>query len=177
MRSSAAVSPAHCSAICSFATASILCLLDKGPPGEGSTAASTGLLQYEVDTPLSALIRKVGKDRAVHAYRRGLRAIDELEELTGELGESCGFFRRKSLYFASRWWHARRLKREYECRREHGFDVQLLSRRELREISSIDAPAAIYSAGDGEIDPYRFTQLLLARRSRRGLRVYARQQV
>src|SRR5687768_3749755 len=44
-------------------------LLDKRQPGEGSTVASTGLLQYEVDTPLSALIRKVGKDRAVHSYR------------------------------------------------------------------------------------------------------------
>ncbi len=48
-------------------------LLDKRQPGEGSTAASTGLLQYEVDMHLSDLIRKVGKDRAVHAYRRGLR--------------------------------------------------------------------------------------------------------
>ncbi len=61
-------------------------LLDKRQPGEGSTAASTGLLQYEVDTPLSALIRKVGKGRAVHAYRRGLRAIDELEAVDRRAG-------------------------------------------------------------------------------------------
>jgi glycine/D-amino acid oxidase-like deaminating enzyme len=148
-------------------------LLDKRQPGEGSTVASTGLLQYEVDTHLSELIRKVGRDRAVHAYRRGLRAIDELEELTDELGDSCGFSRRKSLYFATHWWHARRLKREFECRLEHSFDVQFLSRRELREITSIDAATALYSAGDGEIDPYRLTQLLLARAVASGLRVYA----
>jgi glycine/D-amino acid oxidase-like deaminating enzyme len=149
-------------------------LLDKRQPREGSTVASTGLLQYEADTHLADLIRKVGEDRAVYAYRRGLRAIDELEQLTAELGDRCGFARRKSLYFASHWWHARRLKREYECRNEHGFDVQLLSRRDLTAISSITAPAAIYSSGDGEIDPYRFTQLLLLRAVAKGLRVFAK---
>jgi glycine/D-amino acid oxidase-like deaminating enzyme len=149
-------------------------LIDKRLPGEGSTAASTGLLQYEVDMHLSDLIRKVGRDRAVHAYRRGLRAIDELEQFTDELGDACGFARRESLYFASRWWHARRLKREYECRREHDFDVRFLSRRELGKVSTIAAPAAIYSSGDGEIDPYRFTQLLLARAVASGLRVFAK---
>jgi glycine/D-amino acid oxidase-like deaminating enzyme len=152
-------------------------LIDKRQPGEGSTIASTGLLQYEVDTHLTDLIRKVGKDRAVHAYRRGLRAIDELEQLTADLGDCCGFARRKSLYFASRWWHARRLKREYECRREHGFDVQFLSRHKLAEISTIDARAAIYSGGDGEIDPYRLTQRLLLRAVASGLRVFAKTNV
>src|SRR6185436_9864558 len=46
-------------------------LLDKRQPAEGSTSASTGLLQFEVDSHLTSLIRKVGRDRAVHAYRRG----------------------------------------------------------------------------------------------------------
>src|SRR5687767_11661623 len=48
-------------------------LVDKGQPSEGSTSASTGLLQFEIDRHLTSLIRKVGKDRAVHAYRRGLQ--------------------------------------------------------------------------------------------------------
>ncbi len=56
-------------------------LVDKRQPSTGSTAASTGLLQYEVDTPLIELIEKVGQEAAVHAYRRGVQAIDELEEL------------------------------------------------------------------------------------------------
>ncbi len=103
-------------------------------------------------------------------------AIDELEELTEELGDSCGFARRKSLYFASRWWHARRLKQEFKCRREHGFDLQYLSRRSSPR-SRPFAPAAIYSSGDGEIDPYQFTQRLLARAVASGLRVYAESDV
>ena len=83
-------------------------LLDKRPLGTGSTAASTGLLQYEIDTPLVDLIEMVGEERAVHAYRRGLAAIDEIEQLVGELGDRCGFERRESLYFASHFWHVGR---------------------------------------------------------------------
>ena len=149
-------------------------LIDKRDLGTGSTAASTGLLQYEIDTPLVDLIAKVGQKNAVHAYRRGVNAIDEIEQLTHELGDSCGFARRPSLYFASHWWHRRRLAREYECRKAHGFDVEWLDRAALAAESSIAAPAAIRSQGDAQIDPYRLTQSLLRAAMDSGLRVFAR---
>ncbi len=148
-------------------------LIDKRLLATGSTAASTGLLQYEIDTPLVDLIRKVGQRHASHAYRRGLAAIDQIEQLTQELGEACGFERRESLYFASHWWHVRRLKREYECRKLLGFQVDFLQRDELAAISSIKAPAAIRSHGDAQIDPYRFTKRLIERARTRGLRAFA----
>jgi glycine/D-amino acid oxidase-like deaminating enzyme len=152
-------------------------LLDKRDLGTGSTAASTGLLQYEVDTPLVDLIEMVGQERAVHAYRRGLAAIDEIEELVGDLGDPCGFARRDSLYFASHFWHCRRLRREFECRRRHGFAVELLDAAALRGISTIAARAAIQSTGDGQINPYRLTQKLLARASEHGLRCWSKTEV
>ena len=68
-------------------------LVDRRDFGSGSTAASTGLLQYEIDTPLVELIRIVGEPHAVHAYRRGLTAIDDIERLVQELGDPCGFAR------------------------------------------------------------------------------------
>ncbi len=130
-------------------------LVDKAQPARGSTAASTGLLQYEIDTPLSDLVKTVGVERAVYAYRRGLWAIDEIERLAGELGDGCGFSRCQSLYFASRAWHARRLRREYECRREHGFALRYLSRRELADITTIRAPCACSRKGTGKLIPTR----------------------
>src|SRR5688500_821919 len=39
-------------------------LVDRETPGCGSTAASTGLLQYEIDTPLVELIARVGEPHA-----------------------------------------------------------------------------------------------------------------
>ncbi|MES2788001.1 MAG: hypothetical protein V4719_00160 [Planctomycetota bacterium] len=47
------------------------------------------------------LIHQVRETHGVHAYRRGVKAIQELEELTSKLGEWCAFIRRDSLYLAS----------------------------------------------------------------------------
>jgi glycine/D-amino acid oxidase-like deaminating enzyme len=144
-------------------------LIDRHEVGRGSTAASTGLLQYEIDTPLVDLIHQVGEAHAVHAYRRGLQAVDEIEQLVDELGDRCGFARRESLYFASHWWHRRRLKREYECRRQVDFDVDYLSRRQLADVSTIDSVGAIRSRGDAQINPLRFTNRLITGAIRQGL--------
>jgi glycine/D-amino acid oxidase-like deaminating enzyme len=149
-------------------------LIDRRDVGTGSTAASTGLLQYEVDTPLADLISKIGEAKAVHAYRRGLAAVDEIEQLTRELADDCGFLRRPTIYFASHWWHARQLRREFECRRSHGFNVELLDRSQLAAVSSIRSPLAIRSHGDAQIDPYRFTQALLRQATKSGLRAFSR---
>lgn len=45
-------------------------VLDKHDVALGSTAASTSLLQYEIDVPLHRLIRLLGEPRAVRAYLR-----------------------------------------------------------------------------------------------------------
>jgi glycine/D-amino acid oxidase-like deaminating enzyme len=148
-------------------------LVDRGELAAGSTAASTGLLQYEIDRPLCDLAAKIGTAHAVHAYRRGLTVIDEIEALVAELGDRCGFSRRHTLCFASRLWHLRGLRREYECRKGHGFDVQYLDRKALAERSSIRAAGAIYAAGDGQLDPNRFTLRLIERASAAGLRAFA----
>ncbi len=148
-------------------------LVDRGEPAAGSTAASTGLLQYEVDVHLSDLAELVGEEKAVHAYRRGLTAVDDLEEICSGLDDECGFSRRPSLYFASHWWHVRRLRREYEFRRAHGFDVEWLTKSELAEISSIPTCAAIRSVGDAQVDPYRFTLAVLRKAQANGMRLYS----
>jgi glycine/D-amino acid oxidase-like deaminating enzyme len=147
-------------------------LLDKRELGTGSTAASTGLLLYDVDVPLVELIAKVGERSAVHAYRRGMRAIDEFEQLTDELRDSCGYSRRPSLYFASSLADVEALKREVECRREHGINVELLDAAALRERSSISAPAAIYSLDSAQVDPYRLTVRLLQRAHEMGMQIF-----
>src|SRR5687768_12876379 len=49
--------------------------------GGGSTAASTGLLQYEIDRPLVELSRIVGKAAAERAYLLGVEAIAKFGEI------------------------------------------------------------------------------------------------
>ena len=59
--------------------AGIRCVMvDRRHVGMGSTAATTGLLQYEIDIPLAELIEKVGHKNAADSYLLCSQAIDEL---------------------------------------------------------------------------------------------------
>jgi len=149
-------------------------LLDKRDIGTGSTAASTALLQYEIDTELTELADRVGAFGAVRAYRLGLEAIERVKELVKKLGDDCGLAARESLYLASKKSHVAKLEREYECRRQFGFDVDYLSANDIQARFPFEAPAAILSRGDAEIDVFRFTHFLMGYCRARGLRAYDR---
>jgi glycine/D-amino acid oxidase-like deaminating enzyme len=149
-------------------------LVDKGDPGTASTTASTGLLLYECDTPLCDLVEKVGEAPAVRSYRLGLWAIDEVESIAAELPDDCGFSRKPSYYLASSGRDLAKLEKELECLILHGFNVLLLTADALAEVSSLRAPAAIRSLGNGQINPLGFTRGLLDRARTKGLRAYSR---
>jgi len=139
----------------------------------GSSSASTGLLQYEIDTHLTDLARRCGEDQAVRAYRGCADAVLQLGQLAKELRD-VGFARKKSLYLASRRRDCGDLRREFELRRHHGFDVALLDAGALRDQYGIDAPLGIVSRPAAIVDPYRLTYRLLQRLQRRGGAVHDR---
>jgi glycine/D-amino acid oxidase-like deaminating enzyme len=149
-------------------------LLDRRDVASGSTAASTSLLQYEIDTELVELVKRIGESAAVRAYRTGLEAVVEIEQLVAELGDPCGFARRDSLYLASRKSDVGRLQREYELRKANGFEVSWLTSSDIEARFPFSAHAAILSSGDAEIDAFRFTNRLLQSAVRKGLRIYDR---
>src|ERR1700727_2086804 len=86
-------------------------MVEQHMPGLGSTAASTALLQYEIDVELHDLIERAGESSAARAYQLSAESISDLERLTASLPGDCGFARRESLYLASRSSHVRRLVR------------------------------------------------------------------
>src|SRR5262245_6513882 len=55
-------------------------LLDRFEPALGSTAASTALLQYEIDTHLVDLVKQLDAPRAALAYRACVQSFALLEE-------------------------------------------------------------------------------------------------
>jgi glycine/D-amino acid oxidase-like deaminating enzyme len=152
-------------------------LLDKREMATGSTAASTSLLQYEIDTELADLIDRVGIRHAVRAYQIGLEAIDQIAAMVQKIGDPCGFERKDSLYIASKTSHVAKLRREYECRRQYGFDVEYLDEIDVRAGFGFSAPAAILSKGDGQIDVFRLSHALLGYCRAKGMRAYDRTEV
>lgn len=146
-------------------------VIDRRDVGFGSTSASTALLQYELDTPLHVLVRRIHSLDAERAYRLGIEAIERLADLSGK---DCGFARRPSVLVARRPHDLAALGEEHAARRKAGIGVRLLGREGLRERWGIARPGALHSSDAAEVDPYRLTHRLLRLGARRGLAVYDR---
>jgi glycine/D-amino acid oxidase-like deaminating enzyme len=147
-------------------------LIDRARPGAGSTAASTALLLYDLDTPLHVLAEKIGEADAALAYRACLGAISDIEKLIRTLGVPCDFRRRKSFYLAEHEREVSMLAREYRLRHKHGFEVDLLSRADIASLFSFSRPAALLSQDAAELDVVKFVEALAANGQARGLRAF-----
>lgn len=146
-------------------------IVDKRHVGMGSTAASTALLQYEIDTPLTELITKRGEPDAVKSYLLCLKAIDDLEKICGQWPKS-GFTRRPSLQYASYKKDVTALKKECELRKQYGIAVQWLDQAAVKNKFGFDKDAAILSRDAAEVKAYSLTHELLQRCQPLGLEIY-----
>lgn len=144
--------------------------------GWGSTAASTALLQYEIDTHLVDLAKRLGEADALLAYRSCVDAVESLQSMLSRLRD-VGYRRSESLYFASRRRHRARLREEFEMRSRHGFDVEWLDPGDVRGRYGFDAAAAILNRPAAGVDPYRFALRLLQRLEASGAGVFDRTRV
>lgn len=150
-----------------------ICVVETRDIGWGSTAASTALLQYEIDTPLTELMRRYGEADAAMAYRACADAIGLLQELAQDVGD-VGFARTRSLYLASQPRHLGPLREELDLRVKHGLPVSWVDPADLRDTWGVVAPGAIVSELAARVDPYRMTYRLFMRLQDAGVRVFDR---
>ncbi len=150
-----------------------LVLLDAQDVGEGSTAANTGLLLYELDQPLHMLAGQIGKDAAVRAYQVSYRALKSFPDLVSQLDDPCGLSGRHSIYLASAEKDIDGLLNECDARRSIGIDVGFLSRQQVRERFLFDKPGALESSFAMEVDPYRLTHALARGAQNGGARIFS----
>ena len=130
-------------------------IVDKGKPLAGATSASTALLQYEIDVPLSRPQGKIGREKAVRLWRRSRLALDALRERTQRLGIDARCKVRESLYLQGDLLDAEELEQEAAERRDAGFESQWLPAREVRRRFGIAGRAGILSFGALSADPRR----------------------
>ncbi len=146
--------------------------LDRRDVGSGSSAASTAMLQYEIDTDLHELIPMVGEEIAVGSYRACRDAIAGIGKLSRSIRSQCGFTPKQSLYLGRKRGDMKLLQREFEARQHHGFDVIWLDREALQANYGVDLPAAILSKDAAEISAYRLAHDLLADAVKQGAKVF-----
>lgn len=151
-------------------------VLEKRDAAWGSTAASTAMLQYEIDTELVDLAKQYGTRQAVAIYRACEQAVLDLQPLADGV-PGAAYTRVQSLYYASRPWHGGRLREEGALRRKHGFDLEILDRAALHERYGISAAGALLTATAAHVDPYRLALGLLNGVRKRGATVCDRTDV
>lgn len=143
-------------------------ILDRRPPMHGSTAASTALIQWDIDRTLTELSERRGLKQAREIYRVSLNAVRDLEALIRDEGVSCGWKSREALYLAGDAHGFRTLKDEARLREKSGLPSRFVEARELREEHGFDRSGAIVSRFSGELDPVKLAKALLSRAQSNG---------
>ncbi|MEO8466758.1 MAG: FAD-dependent oxidoreductase [Gammaproteobacteria bacterium] len=143
----------------------------------GSTAASTALLQFELDTPLVHLARKIGKRAAGRVWQCSHWAVNELRTQVRRLDVQARLETRPSLYLAGDLLNAAGLRREVLARQRFGLPSEFLDRSALRHHFSVHRAAAILSHGNAEADPVALSAGFLWQALGAGARLHAPHEV
>ncbi|MBA2589462.1 MAG: FAD-binding oxidoreductase [Alphaproteobacteria bacterium] len=148
-------------------------VLDRRAPAMGSTHASTAMLQYEIDTPLTELADKIGHPKAARAWRRSFAATQDLTRLVRAENIPCGLQDRSALYLTGDEMGARGMEKEARARNRAGLACEFLSGRELKARFGIARTGAIFSDGAAVADPVALARGLLRRARTRGTKIFA----
>ncbi len=138
-------------------------LIDRRAPGSGSTSASTALVMWEADVPLTHLAARIGEEAAVTRWRRVSATVARLagrmdaDRLAGEKRE-CG-----SLYLAGDLLDESGLRAEAALRQRFGLPSEYLEADEVARRFGIAPRAALLSGNSFEVHPVELTLDLLAR--------------
>ncbi|MES2055276.1 MAG: FAD-dependent oxidoreductase, partial [Pseudomonadota bacterium] len=145
-------------------------LLDRRPPAHGSTAASTALVMWGADVPLTHLAARIGAAEAARRWTRVFATIRRLADHIDASGIACGRIDRPELYLAGTLLDEAALHAEGEARRRAGLPSAWLDADDVAARFGIAPRSALLSDGCFEVDPVRLTLGLLDRARRAGAR-------
>ncbi|WP_312166840.1 FAD-dependent oxidoreductase [Phenylobacterium sp.] len=146
-------------------------VLDRRKPSLGATSASTALVMWAADTPLTHLAEQIGWERAARRWRRVHAAVQALDADIRALAIDCAWIARPELYLDGDLLDEAGLQGEAAARRRAGLPSAWLAAAEVGRRFDIPARPAILSGSAFEVDPVALTLGLLARAQARGASV------
>lgn len=152
-------------------------VVDRRGVARGSTAASTSLLQQDLDTPLMELEEGLGVERARRVWKRSRLAVDAIRDRLSIAGLSHLVGARDTLYLEGDRLSARGLERETEVRRCAGFACEWLSASETRERYGVADRAALLNSGSLAADPIALTLAFHRLAMDRGAKLHASEEI
>ena len=146
-------------------------VVDKRHIGMGSTAASTAMLQYEIDVPLYKLEKIVGEKNAAQSYLLCYQSVLDLKDICKSLKADTGFALKPSFQYASFKKDVAGLKKEQICRKNIGIQTEWLDEKMMLDKFGIQRYGGLLSERGGQLDPYAFTHALLYTSIQKGFKV------
>lgn len=147
-------------------------LIEKRQVGGGSSHANTGLLQISNDKSLTSCMNTFGPQKGLLFYKLCQTAVRRILALSDKLDIDPQIIPRSSLLYASTSADVPALQEEFEQLVANGFDAEFWEKDKISSVYSFSKPAAIYSRGDAEVNPYRITHSLIAKAASNGVHVY-----
>lgn len=148
-------------------------IIDRREIANGSTSATTSMLQYEIDVPLFKLNELIGKNAAEANYWAGHEAITEMEAIVEKIKSDCGFKKKESLYYAAYKKDIPNLEKEFRARKDSGMDVEWLTGEAISSKYQLSgAFGGILSKQGASIDAFRLAHDLLAYNHKKGLQIF-----
>lgn len=148
-------------------------LVDRREVVNGSSSATTSMLQYEIDVPLWELIEMIGEKGAVASYKACFESIDTLGEVAKSIKSNCGFKKKESVYYAAYKKDVEELYKEFEVRKKHGFPVRWMDSGEIEKKYGLkETHGGILSQQGASIDAFSLAHDLLYFNFNKGLKVY-----
>lgn len=135
-------------------------LFDKRHAATGSTCASTALLQYEIDQPLTKLISRYGEKKALRSYRLCIEALEDIGRISKDI-QHQSLEQKSSFQYASFKKDISSLYPEYLVRKKNNFPVEWLSEKQIKDDFHLSSQGGILSGIGAQTDPYLLTQDLL----------------
>ncbi len=153
-------------------------VVDRREVCNGSTSATTSMLQYEIDVPLHELIELIGKEGAEKSYWACYEAVDLLGKVSEEVKSDCGFRKKDSLYFAAYKKDVKWMQKELEARKAAGFPVKWLDAEQIDEKFGIkDTWGGILSKQGGSADAFLLAHDVLEYNHKKGLKIFDKTEI
>lgn len=148
-------------------------ILDRRGPAQGSTAASTAMIQWEIDQPLTKLAARLGERNAARAYKSSLEGLLLLRRTVLSHRVACNWVDRTALTITGNAMGQRAMAEELKLREKHRLPSYWLDGADLKASYGIDRTAALLSGMNAELHPRKLTHGLLVRALADGMELVA----
>lgn len=129
--------------------------------GSGASGHSTGIVSPGVGGPVTALVKKYGRELAGRMFSASLEGVAALRRLAKDLPDDCELMDTQQLMAAKTPAHVQRLRVQAQTLCDLGFDVRYLDRTQLAERLGTDHyHGAVCYPDAATVNPWRLCQEL-----------------